>query len=124
MPKTDTETTAKAPSSPAPAAVKGDHDRVVMASRLADGTPDQTPDFEFIGDRDVTLAATKEQLATIAVHAVDAERHSPVAPAAGEEGSSEPDPIVSEDIKAKEAAAEAGAKAAEAEVAARFDIKG
>lgn len=123
MPETKT-TNAKVPATPAAGSTTGDHDRVVMASRRADGTPDQSPDFEFIGDRDATLEATKAQLATSAVSAVDAERQRAVAtPDAGEEGSSEPDPVVAEDVKAKEAAAKSAEKAAEAEVAARFDDK-
>lgn len=65
------ETTAKVPASPATAAVGGDHDRVVMASRKADGTPDQTPDFEYIGDKETTMRATKTQLTEQAVSAVD-----------------------------------------------------
>lgn len=123
MPETKT-TTAKVPDTPAAGSTSGDHDRVVMASRLADGTPDQSPDFEFVGDRDTTLEATKTQLATSAVAAVDAERQRAVAtPEAGEEGSSEPDPVVAEDVKAKESAARSAEKAAEAEVAARFGDK-
>lgn len=115
-------TTEKAPATPATKALAdAPQDQVVMASRRADGTPDQTPGFEYIGDKETTLAATKEQLATSAVSAVDAARHR--AAVAESAGSSDPDPVVAEDIKAKEQAVKAAVKAAEAEVNARFDSK-
>jgi hypothetical protein len=52
----------------------GDHDRVQMLSLRADGTPDQTPDVELIGDPDATKSATREQFAQQAVAAVDVEK--------------------------------------------------
>lgn len=51
----------------------GDHDRVVMLSLKADGSPDQT-NPEIIGDKDAAVAAAKEQFAQQAVAAVDAVR--------------------------------------------------
>src|SRR6478735_9497224 len=54
----------------ASAAKAGDHDRIVMASRRADGSMDQTAP-EFIGDKDVAIAAAKEQLGQQAASAVD-----------------------------------------------------
>ena len=53
----------------------GDHDRVVMLSLKADGTPDQH-NPELIGDKDAALAATKEQFAQQAVAGVDAVRRA------------------------------------------------
>lgn len=52
---------------------QGDHDRVVMLSLNADGTPDQH-NPEIIGDKDFAIAAAKEQFAQQAVAAVDAEK--------------------------------------------------
>lgn len=46
------------------------HDRVVMLSLKADGTPDQV-DPEIIGDKEVALKATKRQFAEQAVSAAD-----------------------------------------------------
>lgn len=53
----------------------GDHDRVVGLSIRKDGTLDQH-NPEIIGDKDVALAATKEQFRQIAVSAVDAEKRA------------------------------------------------
>lgn len=40
----------------------GVRDRVIMASRLADGvTPAQTPDFEFIGPKDAVKEGARHQ---------------------------------------------------------------
>lgn len=50
----------------------GDHDRVQMLSLKADGTPDQH-NPEIIGDKDVAVAAAKEQFAQQAVSAADVE---------------------------------------------------
>jgi len=50
----------------------GDHDRVQMLSLHADGTPAQIAP-ELIGDKDTTLAATKEQFKQQAVSAADVE---------------------------------------------------
>lgn len=48
-----------------------DHDRIVMPSLKADGTWDQTPDAEIIGDVDVAKRAAGEQAAVRAASAVD-----------------------------------------------------
>lgn len=53
----------------------GDHDRVVMLSLKADGTPDQH-NPEIVGDKDVAVAASKEQFAQQAVAGVDAVRRA------------------------------------------------
>jgi len=47
------------------------HDRIQMASVKADGTLDQVSPI-FVGDKDATLAATKEQFVQQAVSAADA----------------------------------------------------
>lgn len=119
------ETTAKVPASPASSAVGGDHDRVVMASRKADGTPDQTTDFEYIGDKETTLKATKTQLTEQAVSAADvAERGVTAGEAADDSGlpSSGPqsDPSIAALADRHNDAAKAAAKAAESEVNDRF----
>lgn len=95
----------------AKAADAGDHDRIVMASRRADGSMDQI-NPEFIGDKDVALAAAKEQLAQQAASAVDvAARGVSAGPADDGTGSSEPDP----DVKALKDAQEEAVKTAEAQ---------
>lgn len=121
------ETTATVPDSPAAAAVVGDKDRVVMASRRADGTPDQTPDFEYIGDKDVTLRATEEQLKVQAVSAADvAARGFGPGPTADADKSKLPstgpesDPSIAKLNDAHTAAVDRAVDAARAEVEARF----
>jgi len=100
---------------------QGDHDRVVMASRRPDGTPAQTEDFEFIGPRDFAIKAAQEQRAQQAVSAVDVAIRGVTTSAQGEgnEGSSEPDPAVSEIKAAHDKAADAARKEAEKEVESR-----
>lgn len=44
-------------------------DRVQQASLRKDGTPDQTEDYEIIGDRDAAVAAEAERLAQMATSA-------------------------------------------------------
>jgi hypothetical protein len=56
-----------------PVADGGDHDRVVMLSLKADGTPDQN-NPEIIGDKDFAIEAAKVQFAQQAVAAVDTVR--------------------------------------------------
>ncbi|MFI2911119.1 hypothetical protein ACG2OD_23170 [Streptomyces sp. PDY-4] len=73
----------------AAAAGRGDHDRIVMASRKADGSMDQV-DPEFIGDKEVAIAAAEEQLAVQAASAVDTAARGVVSTPEGT-GSSEPD---------------------------------
>ena len=53
----------------------GDHDRVVMLSLSADGSPDQH-NPEIIGDKDAAKAATAEQVAQQAVAALDAQKQA------------------------------------------------
>ena len=62
-------------------------DRVVMASRTADGTPVQSEGFEYVGDKEFVQAATAEQLTQIAVSAEDNVRaREQIAETAGEGG--------------------------------------
>ncbi|WP_328860891.1 hypothetical protein [Streptomyces sp. NBC_00306] len=94
----------------AAAAEHGDHDRIVMASRKADGSMDQVAP-EFIGDKDVAIAAAKEQLAVQAASAVDvAARGVSSKEGEGGAGSSEPDA----DVQALKDAQDAAVKTAEA----------
>ncbi|WP_455360017.1 hypothetical protein [Streptomyces sp. SYSU K21746] len=100
----------------AKAAEQGDHDRIVMASRRPDGSMDQI-NPEFIGDKDVALAAAKEQLAVQAASAVDtAARGVTSGPAEDGVGSSEPDAEVKALKDAQDAAVEAAQSRAEREV--------
>ena len=57
-----------------PVVKQADHDRVQMLSIAKDGTLDQSPDVEIIGDKDAAIDAAKEQFRQIAVAAVDAEK--------------------------------------------------
>ena len=86
-----------------------DVDRVAMASRTADGTPDQTPGFEYV-DPEVAVEATAAQLADQRASALDQEHRS----APGE------DPLDNKQVEkladAQDKAAEAARKDAEAEV--------
>lgn len=97
-----------------------DHDRVVMASRRADGTPDQTDPFEYIGDKDTAIAAAKVQLGQQAASAVDiAIRGVTAGPGGpGTASAGEPDPAVQEIKDAHDEAIAAAEKKAEAEVKA------
>lgn len=97
-----------------------DHDRVVIASRKADGTPDQTSDFTYIGDKEVSIAATKTQLAQQAVSGVDVEQRG-VAGTTGADQGNKPDPGVQKLIDAHESATKAAESKAEAEVKGRFE---
>jgi hypothetical protein len=92
----------------AKAAEQGDHDRIVMASRKPDGSMDQI-NPEFIGDKDVALAAAKQQLGVQAASAVDVAARGVSDKAADDgTGSNEPD--------AQESAVAAAASQAEREV--------
>jgi len=93
-----------------------DHDRVQMLSLRADGTPDQY-DPEFIGDKDLTLEATKEQFRQQAVSVRDTELRQPY-PATAEE--TEEDPTIAELKAAHEEAVGAADSAAEAAVEGLF----
>lgn len=86
----------------------GDHDRVQMLSLRADGTPDQN-NPEFIGDKDVTLAATTEQFRQQAVSAADVQLRG-VSADTGDSGVQ--DPTVEELQKAHESAAKSAEAAA------------
>lgn len=91
---------------------EGDHDRVVMLSLKADGTPDQH-NPEIIGDKEFAVAATREQFAQQAVSAVDVtERGATVS--AGEEVKQ--DPSIEKLQKQHDKAAGAAEKAAESVV--------
>lgn len=101
---------------PDPAAAEhGDHDRIVMASRRADGSLDQL-NPEFIGDRETTLAANKLQLATQAASAVDVAARGVTTPEGGA-GDSEPDA----EVQALKDAQDAAVKAAEAKAEREVD---
>lgn len=97
-----------------------DHDRVVMASRKADGTADQTSDYTYIGDKETSIEATKTQLSQQAVSGVDVERRG-VGDRTGDEGGNEPDPQVKKLIDAHDSATKAAESKAEAEVKGRFE---
>lgn len=113
------------PKTPATGAIPhgGDHDRVVMASRLADGTPDQTPDFEYIGDKDTAITAAKVQLGQQAASAVDVAAATTLSTAGqvATAEASEPDPDIAKLKGLQESAVAKAEKAAEAEVDARYN---
>jgi hypothetical protein len=83
----------------------GDHDRVVMLSLHADGTPAQVAP-EFIGDKAGAIEATKEQFKQQAVSAKDVELRG-----VSSDSDSERDDVVLK--KAHDAAAKAAEAAAE-----------
>ncbi|MFE9738816.1 hypothetical protein [Streptomyces sp. NPDC006477] len=100
---------------PTPAAAEqGDHDRIVMASRRADGSMDQIRP-EFIGDKDVAIAAAKQQLAEQAASAVDVAARGVSSSPEGAE-SSEPDPDIAALKEAQDKAIAAAEDRAEHEV--------
>lgn len=104
---------------PTPAAAEhGDHDRIVMASRRADGSMDQV-NPEFIGDKDVAIAAAKQQLAQQAASAVDTAARGVTSQTDEGTGSSEPDP----DVKALKDAQDEAVKAAESKAAAEVEAR-
>lgn len=114
-PKKDTPDSGVLQEKPDPAAAKaGDHDRIVMASRRADGSMDQV-DPEFIGDKDVAIAAAKEQLAQQAASAVDVAARGVSSTPEGE-GSSEPDPDIAALKDAQDQAIASAESRAEREV--------
>ncbi len=117
-PKTKTATEvgiAADPKTQGKVTPEADHDRVVMASRLPDGTPAQSANWEFIGPKEDAVAAAQEQRAQQAVSAVDVAIRG-VATAGAAAGVGEPDPAVSEIKAAHDQAAEAARKEAESEV--------
>ena len=116
-PKKETPDSGVLQDKPSAAAARhGDHDRIVMASRRADGSMDQI-NPEFIGDKDVAIAAAKEQLTVQAVSAVDvAARGVSAGPADDGTGSSEPDADVAALKEAHDKAKETAEAQAEREV--------
>jgi hypothetical protein len=115
---TGAATTAPKPTSSTPIP-QPDHDRVVMASRLPDGKPAQTPDFEFIGPKDAAVDAAKRQLSEQAVSAADvAIRGVTSEPEEGQEGvgTTGNDPTTAELRKVHDSAAKAAEAKAESEV--------
>lgn len=93
------------------AGIQADHDRVVMASRKPDGTPNQTPDFEFIGDPELVLEANTEQLKVQAVSAADANARGQNVAASEDAGPEDPTIAKLQDVHAEaEKAAESQAK--------------
>lgn len=95
-------------AAPAPA---GDRDRVQMLSVAKDGSLDQH-DPELIGDKDATLAATKEQFRTQAITAVDTEKRPELGLAPTPDEVVE-DKSIGELKKAQDAAAKSAESAAE-----------
>jgi hypothetical protein len=116
-PKKETPDTGVTQNKPTAAAAEhGDHDRIVMASRRADGSMDQVRP-EFIGDKETAVAAAKEQLAVQAVSAVDvAARGVSAGPTDDGTGSSEPDAEVKALKEAHDKAKETAESQAEREV--------
>ncbi len=102
------------------ATAKGDHDRVVMASLKADGTPDQTADYTFIGDKEFSKAAAVEQRKQQLVSAADVEMRGKLGLSGSSAGDSKPDPQVQKLIDAHESAAKE-AESAAGEVDSRFE---
>ena len=113
---------SKTPSQGNTVPAHGDHDRVQMLSLRADGTPDQH-NPEIIGDKDVALAAAKEQFAQQAVSAKDVELRGATASVGVLQGqkdgtvkeveSTEQDPSIAKLEDAHKGAASAAEKAAE-----------
>ncbi|MGW2837311.1 hypothetical protein ACWCWD_06320 [Streptomyces sp. NPDC001493] len=114
-PKPSTTDSGVLQEKPSAAAAKGgDHDRIVMASRRADGSMDQVAP-EFIGDKDVAIAAAKQQLGQQAASAVDVAARG-VSSAPEGAGPSEPDPDVAALKEAQDKAIESAESQAEREV--------
>jgi hypothetical protein len=110
-PKKETPDTGVVQDKPTAAAAEhGDHDRIVMASRRADGSMDQIAP-EFIGDKETAKAAARAQLAVQAASAVDTAARG-VTTSGGTGGDSEPDAEVKALKEAQDkAVADAEAKA-------------
>jgi hypothetical protein len=119
-PKKETPDSGVTQNKPTAAAAQhGDHDRIVMASRRADGSMDQV-DPEFIGDKDTAIAAAEKQLAVQAASAVDtAARGVSTGPADDGTGSSEPDAEVKALKEAQDKAVEDAKAKARSEVEER-----
>lgn len=94
---------------------EGDHDRVVMLSLRADGTPDQH-NPEIIGDKEFAVESAKRQFAEQAVSAADvAERGASAAPAGAE--------LVGQDPEIERMQGIHASAAAEAEKAAQSTVE-
>lgn len=102
---------------------KGPHDRVQMLSLRPDGTPDQTPGVEIIGDPEFAKAAAREQFKQQAVSVAD-QLHAtsePMMVVAGKDGETElkpaseapQDPSIQERKDEHDKVAEAAEKAAD-----------
>jgi hypothetical protein len=102
------------PTTDKPVVKTADVDRIQALSISKDGTPDQSPGFEFI-DKEVALDATKEQFRQIAVSAVDAEKRAELGLSGNDEGDTS-DAAIDALRKEHEKAEAAGEKAAEAVV--------
>lgn len=105
----------------APNLPSGDHDRVVMASRKPDGTPDQTPDFEFIGPADMVEEMNAEQLRQQKVSAADVAIRGVTSGPGPAEDSDEEDPTIAELKDAHADAEKAADKQAATEVKQRHE---
>ena len=93
-----------------------DHDRVQMLSISKDGSLDQSPDVEIIGDKDAAVEATKEQFAQIAVAAVDAEKRAELGLAGSTDTEAGPDKAIDALRKEQDKAIAAAEKKAESVV--------
>ena len=91
---------------------RGEVDRVQMASRKPDGTPAQTPGFEYI-DAETARKASEQQLTEQAVSVAD---QAIRVPAAGSGEGSEPDPTVQRIVDVHAKAAEQAVKRVDAEL--------
>lgn len=90
----------------------GDHDRVVMLSLKADGTPDQH-NPEVIGDPEFAAAAARRQFTEQAVSAADVEARGVSAGDGGVVEDAPQDPTVDELAKKHEQAAKSAESAAD-----------
>jgi hypothetical protein len=91
----------------------GDHDRVASLSIRVDGSLDQSPGVEIIGDKDAALEITKRQFAERAVSAIDASKRAELGLAGSADEGSTADKAIDALRKAHDAAAAAGEKEAE-----------
>ena len=101
---------SKTPEKANPVPHQGDHDRVVMLSLKADGTPDQH-NPEIVGDKDAATAAAKEQFRQQAVSAADVANHPTGGGTVVEDAPQ--DPSIEKAQSEHEKVAEAAEKAAE-----------
>lgn len=98
-----------------------DHDRVAMLSLNADGTPNQTPGVELIGNREFAESATREQFMQQAVSAADQRERGITTADAGTTVEDAPqDPEIERLADVHKGAAEAALKAADSTVEQLF----